>query len=352
VQRFSVDPDELEKERPYIQRNIDATRAAFGIDQIEEKPFPASEEVTPQEITANPDTINNIRLLDVSPLLATYTQIQTIRPLYEFRDVDIDRYVIDGVRRQVMIAPRELSSSRLPPDAQSWVNRRLQFTHGYGAVMSPVNEVVQEGLPDLLLKDIPVTGRLPVTRPAIYYGEEPEHYVLVKTRAREFDYPLGEGNVQTVFEGEGGVKLGSLPQRLLLAWQFRDVNIAISGSVTSESRILFRRNIQDRIHSLAPFLRLDRDPYLVIADGRLFWIHDAVPRRRQRSNHPYVPADIPEAVYSAGPDAGHAEGAPALPGRPVPCPGRNLSHLPHQGPKRPLQQGGHLEHPVGARCGQ
>jgi hypothetical protein len=284
VQRLTVDPDELEKERRYIQRNLDATRAAFGLDQIEERPFPASPEVTPAEIAASPDTINNIRLLDVRPLQDTYTQIQTIRPLYEFNDVDIDRYVIDGVRRQVMLAARELSPNRLPPDAQSWVNRRLQFTHGYGLVMSPVNEVVQEGLPELLIKDIPVSGVLPVTRPEIYYGEEPEHYVIVKTKAQEFDYPVGETSVQTVFEGEGGVQLGGIFRRVLLAWEFQDLNILISDSVTSESRILFRRNIQNRIRSIAPFLTLDHDPYVVIADGRLVWIQDAY---TTTSQYPY-----------------------------------------------------------------
>ena len=275
VQRLQVQPNELEKEREYIQRNIEMTRRAYGLDGIDERPFPAAPEVTTPEVAENQETIRNIRLLDVRPLLQTYAQIQTIRPLYEFIDVDIDRYVIDGVRRQVMIAPRELSPSRLPQDAQSWVNRRLQFTHGYGVVMSPVNEVVQEGLPELFLRDIPVTGKLPVTRPEIYYGEEPEHYVIVKTKAREFDYPIGEGSVQNVFEGEGGVKLGSRLTRAVFAWAFADLNIAISDSITDESRILFRRNIRDRITTLAPFLTLDRDPYVIIADGRLVWMQDA-----------------------------------------------------------------------------
>ena len=275
VQRLNVQPNELEKERPYIERNIEATRVAFGLDRIEERNFPAQLNVSLEEIQASPETINNIRLLDVRPLLQTYAQIQTIRPLYEFLDVDIDRYEIDGVRRQVMLSARELSPSRLPSASQTWVNRRLQFTHGYGAVMSPVNEVVQEGLPALFLRDIPVVGKLTIDRPEIYYGEEPEHYVIVKTKAREFDHPVADGSVQTVFEGEGGVKLGSLINRLLFAWEFGDFNILISGSLTGESRILFRRNIQDRITTLAPFLTLDHDPYLVITDGRLFWIQDA-----------------------------------------------------------------------------
>jgi uncharacterized membrane protein (UPF0182 family) len=284
VQRLSVQPNELEKERPYIERNIDMTRRAFGLDKIDERPFPAAPDVSPQEIADNPETINNIRLLDVRPLLQTYAQIQTIRPLYEFIDVDVDRYVIDGVRRQVMVSARELSPNRLPIDAQSWVNKRLQFTHGYGAVVSPVNSVVQEGLPDLFLRDIPVSGKPSLTRPQIYYGEEPEHYVIVKTKAKEFDHPEGTSSVQSVFEGEGGVKLGSVLRRLMFAWQFGDLNIAISDSLTSDSRILFRRNIRDRVRTIAPFLTLDRDPYLVIVDGKMYWIQDAY---TATSRYPY-----------------------------------------------------------------
>jgi uncharacterized membrane protein (UPF0182 family) len=275
VQRFTVQPNELERERVYIERNIEATRTAFGLSAIEERPYPAVAEVSRAEIDGNPETVNNIRLLDVRPLLATYGQIQTFRPLYEFLDVDVDRYDIDGVARQVMVSGRELSPDNLPPDAQSWVNRRLQFTHGYGVVMSPVNEVVQEGLPTFFLQDIPVQGKLDVTRPELYYGEEPDHYVIVKTTAQEFDRPSGETFTQNVFEGEGGASLGSIINRLVFAWEFGDINMLISSSLTSDSRVLFRRNIQQRVETIAPFLTLDKDPYLVVADGRLFWIQDA-----------------------------------------------------------------------------
>ena len=275
VQRFTVQPNELEQERVYIERNIEATRAAFGLSQIEERPYPAEAEVTQSEIDANPETVNNIRLLDVRPLLDTYGQIQTFRPLYEFIDVDVDRYEIDGVDRQVMISARELSSDRLPADARSWVNQRLQFTHGYGVVMSPVNEVVQEGLPTFFLQDIPVQGKLEVSQPGIYYGEQPDHYVIVKTNALEFDYQTGEEIEQTVFTGEGGASLGSIFNRLAFAWEFGDINMLISGSLTSDSRVLFRRNIQQRVEEIAPFLELDQDPYLVLAEGRLYWIQDA-----------------------------------------------------------------------------
>jgi uncharacterized membrane protein (UPF0182 family) len=275
VQRYSVDPNEPTQERPYIERNIAATRFAFGLDELEERPFPAADVVTDAEIADNPETIQNIRLLDVRPLLQTYSQIQSIRPLYRFLDVDIDRYIINGVIRQVMIAPRELDPNLLPATAQSWVNKHVQFTHGYGIVVSPVNEVVQEGLPNLFVRDIPVTGNIPVSRPEIYYGEQPDHYVIVKTNDREFDYPIGEGSAQTVFEGDGGVHIGSLFKRALLAWEFGDLNVLISDTLTDESRLLWRRNIADRVKTLAPFLHLDYDPYIVVSDGKLYWIQDA-----------------------------------------------------------------------------
>jgi len=284
VHRFTVQPNELEKERTYIQRNIDMTRKAFGLDKIDERQFPAAPEVTQDEVNANSQTIHNIRLLDVRPLKDTYAQIQTIRPLYEFNDVDIDRYTINGDYKQVLVSARELSPSRLPAEAQSWVNKRLQFTHGYGIVMSPVNEVVQEGLPDLLVKDIPVVGAVPIQRPEIYYGEEPDHYVIVDTKAKEFDYPLGETSVQNTYEAGGGIRLVSRLRRLLLAWQFQDVNIAISGSVTDQSQLLWRRNIKDRVQTLAPFLTLDKDPYIVVADGQLYWVQDAY---TTTSRYPY-----------------------------------------------------------------
>ncbi len=292
VQRLTVAPDELEKERQFIDRTITATRAAFGLEEIEERRFPANPSVSAAEIADHPDTIGNVRLLDVDPLLQTYNQIQTIRPLYSFLDVDIDRYLINGELRQVMVSARELSSSNLPINRQTWINRRLEFTHGYGAVMSPVNAVVEEGLPELFIKDIPleskgqnpadgieeikIPGALPVMQPRIYYGEEPDEYVIVKTKSEEFDFPVGESDqARNVFGADGGVGLGSIFRRLVFAWEFGDINIARSGSLTGDSRILFRRNIVDRIETIAPFLALDRDPYLVIADGQFFWIQDA-----------------------------------------------------------------------------
>jgi uncharacterized membrane protein (UPF0182 family) len=276
VQRFQVVPNELAKELPYIQRNIQATRAAFGLDAIDERPFPAAVSVTNQEIAANPQTVQNIRLWDPRPLLQTLNQLQSIRPLYTFQNVDVDRYQIGGQLRQVMLAARELDPARLPADAHSWVNQRLQFTHGFGLAMLPVNEVVQEGLPDFFVKDIPPAGALPIDQPRIYYGEQPDEYVVVDTKYKEFDYPIAsDQQAQNNYQGAGGVKLSGFIRRLVYAWKFSDTNILISDAFTGDSRILYRRNIADRVHAIAPFLRLDADPYLVAADGKLYWIQDA-----------------------------------------------------------------------------
>jgi uncharacterized membrane protein (UPF0182 family) len=275
VQRFQVEPNELSLERTYIQRNIEATRAAYGLDRIEERPFPARSAVTEQEIDANPDTIRNIRLWDHRPLLETLDKIQTLRPLYDFLGVDVDRYVIDGEARQVMLSARELNPDRLPEDAKSWVNRRLQFTHGFGLAMLPVNEVAGEGLPTFFVQDIPPTGEVEVTEPRLYYGEMPEHYVLVNSDEEEFDYPIGEQAATTTFSGSGGVGLNSFWRRLTYAWEFADTNILISGAINDDTRLLYRRNVQERIREIAPFLRLDFDPYLVVAEGRLVWVQDA-----------------------------------------------------------------------------
>lgn len=275
VQRFQVEPNELVRERPYIARNIEATRAAYALDRIEERPFPARAEVTAAEIESNPETIQNIRLWDHRPLLQTLNQIQALRQLYDFRNVDVDRYVVNGKLRQVMLAVRELNPEKLPRDAQGWVNRRLEFTHGFGVAMSPVNEFGAEGLPRFFLKDIPPTGVIDLRQPRIYYGEMPDHYVVVNGDEPEFDYQSGAQRRTTVFYGEGGVKLNSFLRRLVYAWEFTDLNLLISDALNEDSRLLYRRNIRDRIETIAPFLRLDADPYPVIANGQVFWIQDA-----------------------------------------------------------------------------
>jgi uncharacterized membrane protein (UPF0182 family) len=216
MQRLQVQPNELQLETPYIEYNIEATREAFGLTRIEEQAFAAEPMPTDQEIEDNELTIRNIRLWDHRPMLDTYTQIQSIRTYYDFLDMDVDRYTIDSEYRQVMLAARELSKEKLPAEAQTWVNRTLQFTHGYGIAMSPVNEVRAEGgLPVLWVQDIPPTGIFDITRPQIYYGEKTNDYVIVGAKAQEFDYPMGDSNVYGSYEGKGGVPIGSILRRAL-----------------------------------------------------------------------------------------------------------------------------------------
>ncbi len=275
VQRFQVLPNEQARERPYIEYNIQFTREAFALNRIEEQPFPAEETPSPEDIVQNELTINNIRLWDPRPLKDTYTQLQSFRPYYDFNDVDIDRYVIDGEYRQVMLSARELSAEKLPVLAQTWVNRKLVYTHGYGITLSPVNEVSAEGLPVLLVKDIPPIGVFDIEQPQIYYGEKTNDYVIIKTDTKELDYATRDEIVEGEYQGKGGVSLGSFIRRLVYAWQLGDFNILISGELTPESRVLYYRNIRERVNHLAPFLKLDSDPYLVVIEGRLFWIQDA-----------------------------------------------------------------------------
>jgi len=275
VQRFQVQPSELARERPYIEYNIQYTREAFALDRIEEQSYAAEDAPSQQDLAENGVTINNIRLWDPRPLKDTYNQIQSIRLYYDFNDVDIDRYTVDGEYRQVMLSARELSAEKLAGEAQTWVNRRLQFTHGYGLALSPVNEITTEGLPVLLVKDIPPSGDFDVERPQIYFGEKTNNYIIVKTKTQEFDYPRGNENVYGEYEGEDGVNIGGFVRRLIYAWQLNDFNILISGELTPQSRVLYYRSIRERVNHLAPFLELDADPYLVVIDGRLFWIQDA-----------------------------------------------------------------------------
>ncbi len=276
-QRVFVKPDELEREKPYIERNIALTQQAYNLHQITAKPFPAEQDLTSKTLEANKPTIDNIRLWDWQPLMDTYAQLQEIRTYYKFHDVDVDRYWLDGAYQSVMLSARELKSSRLPPNAQTWVNRHILFTHGNGAVMSPVTRKSAEGLPLFYLRDIPpvATGGPEIHEPRIYYGEETDSYVIVKGSTPEFDYPKGKDNIYAAYDGTGGVPVGGIARRILFAWHFNDVNLLLSSYITGDSRIMIRRNIQERVHTIAPFLRLDHDPYLVISDGRLFWMQDA-----------------------------------------------------------------------------
>jgi uncharacterized protein len=276
-QRLFVKPNELELEKPYIERSIALTRRAYNLHQITAKPFPAELNLTSETIAANKATIDNIRLWDWQPLIDTYAQLQEIRTYYKFHDVDVDRYWLDGAYQSVMLSARELKSSLLPPNAQTWVNRHVLFTHGNGVVMSPVTRKSTEGLPLFYLRDIPpvATGGPEIREPRIYYGEGTDSYVIVKGSTPEFDYPKGKDNIYAAYDGTGGVPVGGIARRILFAWYFNDVNLLVSSYITSDSRIMIRRNIQERVRTIAPFLRLDHDPYLVINDGRLFWIQDA-----------------------------------------------------------------------------
>jgi uncharacterized protein len=276
-QRLFVKPNELEWEKPYIERNIALTQQAYNLHQIEAKPFPAEQDLTFKALEANKATIDNIRLWDWQPLLDTYAQLQAIRTYYKFHDVDVDRYWLDGAYRGVMLSAREMKSSLLSPNAQTWVNRHVLFTHGNGVVMSSVTRQSAEGLPFFYLRDIPpvAAGGPEIREPRIYYGEETDSYVIVRGSTPEFDYPKGTDNVYAAYDGTGGVLVGGIARRMLFASYFNDVNLLFSSYITGESRVMIRRNVQERVSTIAPFLRLDQDPYLVISDGRLFWMQDA-----------------------------------------------------------------------------
>ncbi len=275
LQQLVVTPDEQSKEAPYIANNIAATRLAFDLEQIEEREVSGDALLTLDDIKKNSETLNNVRLWDHLPLLDTFGQIQEIRTYYEFASVDNDRYVVDGEYRQTMMSSRELNSNSLPN--RSWINERLQYTHGFGVALGPVNQVTPEGLPVLFVKDIPPRSEtdLVLTQPSIYFGELSNDYVIVNTRTDEFHYPEGEDNVSTRYDGTGGLQIGGFFRRLFFSLRFRSYEIFVSNQVSANSVLLFHRNISDRVTTIAPFLRYDSDPYLVIADGRLFWIRDA-----------------------------------------------------------------------------
>ncbi|MGZ6186169.1 MAG: UPF0182 family membrane protein [Candidatus Binataceae bacterium] len=276
IEKLYVKPDELRVEKPYLERNIALTRMAYHLDSVDVRQFDGKGTLTKASLEQDAPTVDNIRLWDPRPLLATYRQLQEIRLYYDFQDVDIDRYWINGKYTEVMLSPRELNISLLPDNAQTWVNRHLKFTHGSGLTMSPVNAKDSEGLPVFYMKNIPVESdvgfRLP--QPAIYFGQEPDSYAIVKAATSEFDYPLGADNVYSYYKGSGGVPVSGLIRRLLFSYFFRDINLLVTSNILDGSRIMIRRNISDRVARLAPFLGQDRDPYLVLHDGHLIWIID------------------------------------------------------------------------------
>ncbi len=276
MQRFIVAPNEQVKETPFIIHNIAATRHAFGLDHVEERELSGDALLARGDIDANAATLKNVRLWDHQPLLDTFGQIQEIRTYYDFVSVDNDRYVIDGEYRQIMLSARELNAASLPN--RTWINERLTFTHGYGLTLGPVNQVTREGLPVLFIKNLPPESSvdLTVSEPSIYFGERSSDYVFVKTKAGEFHYPKGDDNVYTTYGGEGGVAMEGWFRKLLFAMRFRSLKILLSDDITGESRVLFHRQLAERVNRIAPFLDYDEDPYLVVSEaGRLMWIQDA-----------------------------------------------------------------------------
>ena len=278
VQSLYVQPNEFNLEEPYIKQNIKHTLFAYGLTDVITREFPVTYDLSIDDINRNSVTIENVRLWDWRPLLTTNRQIQLFRTYYEFLDVDVDRYVLDGKLRQLMISPRELDINQLDSKAKTWVNEKFVYTHGYGAVVSPVNKVTKEGLPELFVKDIPPKTdyeELEITQPRIYFGELANDFIVVNTKSNEFDYPLGTENVFTSYEGDDGIQLSNILKKAIFSAKLGSLNLLISGAITKDSKILIRRDIVERATALAPFLQYDSDPYIVINDGKLFWIIDA-----------------------------------------------------------------------------
>ncbi len=275
IQRIQVVPAELVQETPYIQNEIAFTRQAYNLASIADKPFAPQDTVTADSIQRNPLTVENARLWD--PQLAlpkTLTQIQSLRTYYDFSPVAVDRYRLGDQYLQLLLAARELATDKLPPSAQGWVNLKLQYTHGYGVVSTRANQATDQGLPVLTLKDIPPAGQPTVTRPEIYFGRNTIDYVLAHSKHQEFDYP-GETDQFTRWSGSTGIRLSSGLRSLAFAIRLGDANFLLSPELTSDTQVLFRRDVQTRVSALAPFLRFDSDPYVVVVDGRLYWIQDA-----------------------------------------------------------------------------
>ena len=288
-QRFIVEPNELAKEIPYIKHNIEFTQQAYNLQDVETKNYQLSDSFNPNIIAENQATIDNVRLWDYRPLLSTYRQLQEIRFYYKFNDVDIDRYTLNGDYRQVMLSPREFDYSQVPSSAKTWVNQRLKYTHGYGLVMNPVNEVTDDGLPVLFIKNIPPVSQvdLNIKEPAIYYGELTTDYIYTGMNTSEFDYPRGDENAFTKYKGAGGVPINSWLRKLAYAYDKASLKILISNYFTADSRIHYYRQISERVSHVAPFLKLDNDPYMVVIDGKLKWIIDAY---TTSSRYPYSEA--------------------------------------------------------------
>jgi len=277
IQKLVVQPNEFNRETPYIQYAIQGTRNAYALDRAEIKPFSNTYTLDIKKAQEQ-GIISNIRLWDWQPLMVTYQNLQQLRGYYVFNDVDVDRYTINGEYRQVMVAVREIDQSQLSEDAQTWINQTLMYTHGYGLLMSPVTEIAQEGFPKFLIQDIPprTAEGITVTRPEIYFGERTNNTVIVNTKQPEFDYPMGDKNIFTTYQGQDGIKIGSFPRRLILSWVMKDYKMLLSSDITKDSQVLMGRQINQRIRSIAPYLQYDHDPYIILNDdGKLYWMIDA-----------------------------------------------------------------------------
>ena len=276
VQRFMVTPNELAYEMPYLENNIKATRYAYGLSDIEVRPYSGAATLTLKDIRNVPGTIENVRIWDWRVLLQTYNQIESLRPYYHFSDVNVDRYRFDNQYRQVTLAVRELEPRLLNEESRTWVNLHLLYTHGYGLVMNPVNTVTSEGMPDMWVGNIPPQSKVPITitQPAIYFGELTHNEIFVKTTQKEFDYPLGAENRYTEYNGKAGVDISTTSRQLLFSYYFGDWNILFTSSFTPETKVLWRRQIYDRLKTLAPFFDYDDGAYPVVHEGRILWIVD------------------------------------------------------------------------------
>ncbi len=304
VQRLYVEPNELARERPYIENNLEYTRMAYSLNHVNERSYELETITAGSFVEDNQQALANVRLWDWRPLIQTYNQLQSIRPYYVFNDVDVGRYLIDGEISQVMVSPRELDIKSLPEQARNWINKHLKYTHGYGIVMNRAAESTLQGYPDLIIRDIPPLSTyddLKVDKPQIYFGEKTNEYVIINTKEKEFDYPIGTENAETVYAGTDGVNIGSFLNRTAFAYRFKSYRILFSEGIQAESRVLFNRNIVDRVNLIAPFLHFDRDPYIVLDEGKLYWIIDAYTMSdRYPYSEPYVPSNENQPRHLTG----------------------------------------------------
>ncbi len=292
IQQFTVSPNEIAYEEPFIEKNIQFTRDAFALNDIEIVDYPSEDLLSREDILNNPGTIANLRLWDYRVLKDTFSQVQEIRMYYKFNDVDIDRYLVNGEPRQVLLSPRELDINLLPVEAQTWINLHLKYTHGYGMVMSPSRNITKEGMPEFYFKDVPpkTTTDLRLDRPELYFGELTDHYIIVNTKEPEFNYPRLDSQViePTFYKGESGINIGNPLRKLAFTILYKDYQILVSGALTQDSRLIMNRNVLDRVKTIAPFFLYDKDPYLVLAEGKLYWFIDGY---TVSANYPYSQPD-------------------------------------------------------------